>query len=110
MFGHFYLQNAFQNMTDPKYYQNYIRPRGNCKGNRQYGEANGESFALKPLAVNMSLELYNYATVNEITSVTNNFRRKLFKTWILNEFFYPPSRSTHSNSFLISSGATNDSY
>ena len=25
MFGNFYLQNAFQNLTDPKYYQNYIR-------------------------------------------------------------------------------------
>ena len=61
-YDHVYLQSQFYNLTSMPYYQSWIRPFGNCKGEKS-------SMALAPLQVNMSMQLYNYAKVDEMTSV-----------------------------------------
>lgn len=65
------LQSAFKDATDPKVYESFLRPLGNCKEFKNKKSANKNFFKdqNQPLKVNMSLELYNYATVNDLTSV-----------------------------------------
>ena len=63
-YGYNQLQDLFQNLTDPDVYRRWARPMGNCHGERS--SQNG-------LQVNISIELYNYATIHEQTSVIHCF-------------------------------------
>ncbi|KAH9395988.1 hypothetical protein TYRP_020066, partial [Tyrophagus putrescentiae] len=60
------LKRSFQKLTDPQVYEHFIRPKGLCGDNSK--NRNDNNWYLKPLELNMSLELYNYATVDERNS------------------------------------------
>ena len=77
------VQMLFENLTDPGHYQKWIRPQvitndqssvNLTKGNYQsqifcYTSRKLILFTSEPLCVNVSIDLYNFATVDEITSV-----------------------------------------
>lgn len=63
------LKRAFKKLTDPPVYEHFIRPKGLC-GNTNENDENVNMLFFKPLELNMSLELYNYATVDERNSVS----------------------------------------
>lgn len=61
------LQNLFDQTTLPANYQRWAQPRGHCL--RSTTTSSRTIKADQALVVNISLELYNYATVDELTSV-----------------------------------------